>query len=87
MTQRIEVEALSSDVNAPVLRIPGRRFPGVLIQGDALHALCGRVDALCAAASSAPSDLAEAALEIRDILEPYRRVYDAAANDDNAHPT
>jgi len=36
-----EVEVFSDTVNAPVLRHPGRRFPGSLIQGDSLSVLWG----------------------------------------------
>ena len=38
------VEIYSDKTNAVVLRHPGRKFPGVLIQGDTLHALCQRLD-------------------------------------------
>ena len=41
------VEILSDQVNAAIMRHPGRRFPGVLIQGDSLYALCLRADAAC----------------------------------------
>jgi hypothetical protein len=45
---RIEsVEIFSDKTNAAVLRHPGRAFPGVLIQGDSLHALCQRADLAC----------------------------------------
>jgi hypothetical protein len=42
------VEIYSDAVNAAVMRHPGRKFPGVLIQGDTLSILCRRADALCA---------------------------------------
>jgi len=42
---RIEpVEIYSDQTNAAVLRHPERQFPGVLLQGDTLHALCWRLD-------------------------------------------
>jgi hypothetical protein len=34
-----QVEILSQAINRPVLRLPGRKFPGVLIQGDTLSSL------------------------------------------------
>lgn len=38
---RVEpVEIYSDEANAAVLRHPGRRFPGSLIQGDDLYQLC-----------------------------------------------
>lgn len=47
------VEILSDRSNAVVMRHPDRRFPGVLIQGDSLHALCTQADAACAGARAA----------------------------------
>ena len=41
------VEILSDRTNAAVMRHPGRRFPGVLVQGDTLHALCQQADMVC----------------------------------------
>lgn len=38
------VEIYSDKTNAAVLRHPGRKFPGVLVQGDTLHGLCQRLD-------------------------------------------
>ena len=40
----------SDATNAAVMRHPGRKFPGVLIQGDTLHSLCVSADLVCAAA-------------------------------------
>ena len=34
-----EIEILSEQTNAAVVRMPGRRFPGVVIQGDDLNSL------------------------------------------------
>lgn len=33
------VEIYSDAINAAVIRHPGRKFPGMLIQGDTLHSL------------------------------------------------
>lgn len=38
------VEIYSDATNAAVLRHPGRKFPGVLLQGDALHGICHNID-------------------------------------------
>lgn len=46
------VEIYSDKTNAVVLRHSGRKFPGVLVQGDSLHALCCQADEACAGASS-----------------------------------
>ena len=41
------VEIYSDQTNAAVMRHPGRKFPGVLIQGDTLHTLCVSADEAC----------------------------------------
>lgn len=46
------VEIYSDKTNAVVLRHSARKFPGVLVQGDSLHALCCQADEACAGASS-----------------------------------
>ena len=50
------VEIYSDATNAAVMRHPGRKFPGVLIQGDTLHSLCVSAEAACAAARDAMKD-------------------------------
>ena len=46
---RVEpVEIYSDATNNAVIRHPGRRFPGVLVQGDSLYALCRNIDDICA---------------------------------------
>ncbi|MFJ8944092.1 DUF6959 family protein [Streptomyces sp. NPDC102395] len=37
--KRVEAEPFTDGGNDAVVRLPGRRFPGVLIQGDSLHIL------------------------------------------------
>jgi len=41
------VEIYSDATNAAVMRHPGRRFPGVLVQGDTLHSLWMQADLAC----------------------------------------
>ena len=38
-TKKLEVEVYSEIVNSPVIRLPYRNYPGVLIQGDSLALL------------------------------------------------
>lgn len=47
------VEIYSDTTNAAIIRHPGRRFPGILVQGDTLCALCSRADQACREARSA----------------------------------
>ncbi|MFK0123186.1 DUF6959 family protein [Streptomyces nigra] len=37
--ERIEAELFTDGGNDAVVRVPGRRFPGVLVQGDSLYVL------------------------------------------------
>jgi hypothetical protein len=37
--ERVEVEVYGRDGNAAIVRLPARRFPGLLIQGDSLSLL------------------------------------------------
>ncbi|MEV0559112.1 hypothetical protein AB0I27_37400 [Streptomyces sp. NPDC050597] len=37
--ERVEAELFTDGGNDAVVRLPGRRFPGVLVQGDSLHIL------------------------------------------------
>ncbi|WP_333738139.1 DUF6959 family protein [Streptomyces sp. IBSBF 2806] len=41
--ERTEAELFTDGGNDAVVRLPGRRFPGVLVQGDSLHNLRGDV--------------------------------------------
>lgn len=41
------VEIYSDTTNAAVLRHPERAYPGILIQGDTLHALCDLARLAC----------------------------------------
>ncbi len=38
------VEIFADISNSAIMRHPGRRFPGVLIQGDTLYSMCQRAD-------------------------------------------
>jgi hypothetical protein len=46
------VEIYADATNAAVLRHPGRKFPGVLVQGDALYSWCQVMDFVCSRARS-----------------------------------
>ncbi len=56
--ERIEAELFTEGGNDAVVRLPGRRFPGVLVQGDSLHILRSDVDEMVRACER--GDLAEA---------------------------
>ncbi|MEZ5969972.1 MAG: hypothetical protein R3C00_13115 [Hyphomonas sp.] len=57
---RVENVEIYSDVtNAAVLRHPGRKFPGVLVQGDTLYSLCSTLDIALSTVSPTSDEFAE----------------------------
>ena len=66
----LEVEVYSDQTNRVIVRHPARRFPGVLIQGDSLHALCLQADDACKAAKGKVS--AEEFAELNDLRNALR---------------
>jgi hypothetical protein len=58
-----EVTLLSRPINYAVVQLPGRKFPGVVVQGDTLHSLILRVNALSRLLKSGENDEAAAGLE------------------------
>ncbi|MEV0563337.1 hypothetical protein [Dactylosporangium sp. NPDC050588] len=80
---RVEVEMMTGQHNYAVLRLPGRRHPGVLVQGDSLSVLAGEVqqalDLLRSGdTAAAEEELAYAANHLAAIVDGYVRVLDAA---------
>ncbi|MCC8686296.1 hypothetical protein ABFU27_20530 [Xanthomonas campestris pv. raphani] len=70
------VEIYSDQTNAAIMRHPDRHFPGVLIQGDSLHALCLQADETCAAAKGGLDPEAYGELnELRNALWGYLNHY------------
>ena len=66
-----DVEIYSDQTNAAVMRHPGRRFPGVLVQGDSLYALCVQADEVCASAKGKlDQDSYEEPNELRNVWLP-----------------
>jgi hypothetical protein len=79
-----EVEIYSDAPNKVVLRVPWRRYPGILIQGDDLSGLAGTVNKACSALlsrfrSTEPNakelEGMEALLSLRDELSSFLRHY------------
>jgi hypothetical protein len=64
------IEIYSDASNAAIMRHPGRRFPGVLIQGDSLHILCSEADEACKKISRGAPGY-EAANYVRNALWSY----------------
>jgi len=73
-----QVEIYSDATNAAVLRHPGRRYPGCLIQGDSLFALVQTLrsvqDESGRLTEDASAGLTEVAERLGEFLEHYRAV-------------
>jgi hypothetical protein len=71
-----EVEIFSDATNAAVMRHPGRRFPGCLIQGDSLNNLLQSLtivqsEASCLSEETA-GELADIVEQLSDLMSHYR---------------
>ncbi|WP_428307695.1 DUF6959 family protein [Lacipirellula sp.] len=64
-----EIEVYSEASNSDIVRMPGRRFPGCVIQGDSLSNLLCNAELVCSIAErSGDEELIDAAAEVRDAL-------------------
>lgn len=73
---KVDVEMLTDQGNNAVLRLPGRKYPGVLVQGDSLNALVGTIrEALSAVEAGQTSEAADIlrslALQFEDVQERF----------------
>lgn len=73
------VEIYTDQSNAVVLRHPGRKFPGVLVQGDTLYALWQQADEACAevGGEQLPEGLDELRSKLRALVDHYKVVLGA----------
>jgi hypothetical protein len=75
----VELEVFSTETNAAIVRMPGRRFPGMVIQGDSLAILQQRASGIAALLSrgnldEAHSEAAALASSLDECLLTYERV-------------
>jgi Family of unknown function (DUF6959) len=76
---KMEIESLSDEVNAAVIRLPGRQFPGLVLQGDSLKILLNEAQEVARLSRSASvSELADAADNLVELLGRYVRCYEEA---------
>ena len=72
MTTSKDIELFSSASNSVVARHAGRRYPGVLIQGDSLSSLVDDIDELIDECVSGENEFAkEIAINIRSKFEDW----------------
>jgi len=75
--KRVEIEMFSETTNCPVVRIPRRQFPGVVIQGDSLSILLRETQEICKMAAAANNpELADAVDYLRGLLWDYVSEYE-----------
>ncbi len=80
---KIQVELVGDAINGPVIKLDGRRFPGILLQGDSLANLCAVAQNVIAALSDGRIQSAcEEATELSDQLSSYKRAYESAMTSD-----
>ena len=77
--KQIQIDVLSEAVNCPIVQMPGRKFPGIVLQGDSLRILLDsaeEVQQLCSSVRSA--DLSAAVASLREKLAGYVASYEEA---------
>jgi len=76
------LEVFSETSNSGVVRMPGRAYPGSVIQGDSLSILCCLARAIRQRASaSGDAELLEDASELAELLEDRRHHYESVLGD------
>lgn len=74
-----EVELLTDQRNNAVLRLPNRRFPGILVQGDTFNSYISVLDEILAAHAGGNHLEAIGILrELREEFEDVKRNYEHA---------
>lgn len=76
--KRMELEVFSDATNLAVVRMPGRQFPGLVMQGDSLASLASSIRA--ASEALAAGNIAEAGDELQNLseeIDTYLRAYES----------
>jgi hypothetical protein len=78
----VEAELFTPGGNGAILRLPGRRFPGVLVQGDSLSILLSMAEAVETLLEEGRTpEAAEEVGDLADSLAEMLRRYEAALKD------
>jgi hypothetical protein len=73
---------LSKPSNYAVVQLPGRKFPGVVVQGDSLHSLVQRLTEIQSiAAKHHDEDLNAGLDELLEVLSQASRHYETICNE------
>lgn len=74
-----EARLLTPARNYAVVQLPGRRFPGVVFQGDSLHILIGDLEK--ALSEPDPSERADIFDDVLERLREIRATYETALHE------
>ena len=75
--ERKDIEVYSEASNYGIVRMPGRRFPGSVIQGDSLSILCALAHSIHnRVAGTNDEELVDDVAELLDLLEGRLRHYE-----------
>ncbi len=72
------IKQLSDDVNCPVVQVPGRKFPGVVLQGDSLDNILSLIQEARLNVSEDPEECNGCLDEAAELIEQYLGVYEAS---------
>jgi hypothetical protein len=75
---KIEVEIYTDQRNNAVLRLPARKYPGILIQGDSLRNLAETAAVIATLSEGYGGELAEEATSLAESLSELCRWYEHA---------
>lgn len=82
--ERVEIGILSQAINAAVVQLPGRRFPGIVLQGDSLRNLLSCATTVIEEFEHGDtSEAIDAAKELVELLQVYVRAYESAMHNEN----
>jgi hypothetical protein len=80
--KQIQIDVLSETVNCPVVQMPGRRFPGVVLQGDSLRSVLDSVEEVRQLCSSVRNAELSAAVDLlQEKVATYVAIYEQTMAD------
>ena len=75
----MQLDVLSETINCAVVHMPGRKYPGLVLQGDSLRNLLANVEEISDLSATAGNpDLSDAIKLIKEILMGYVSAYERA---------
>lgn len=76
--KKVDAELFTPIENNAIIRLPGRRFPGILIQGDSFSILVNEVrEVWTRALDGKDESLQEAITSLRESLEAIQKRYES----------